>query len=622
MADEEEPPVDEEFQYDTVNMTQEEYDRIKVTPASVPVTPNLNINRLMDSLTGTKQERINQLREIVKDIDPTMFAALRWKWSFWARDNQMAPPGFWTYWLLLAGRGFGKTRTGAEWVNERVQRGLSKRIALVAPTAADVRKVMVEGESGLLAISPPWNRPHFEPSKLQLVWPNGAIAQMFSAEEPERLRGPQCDTFWADELCAWQKMQETWDMLMFGFRLGKNPQGCITTTPKPVPLIKEILADEVSNKNPEGTTVVTRGSTYDNKGNLAAPFFKKVVTKYEGTRLGRQELEAAILDDMPGALWVRADIDRVRVRHNAPPIGKFIMTNPDTGKLVFTDGPEPRTTEEWEALEARSDEIWEELVRRADAIRAVIGEDLTRIAVGVDPNVSNDPNSDEIGIVVVGKGLKTRRGYVLADLSMKGSPNEWAATAILGYDMFMGDRVIYEANQGGNMVEWTIQSTAKFLKQQGLRKSDHVSMTGVHASKGKVTRAEPVSSMYEQGRISHVGTHRILEDQMCLFTSDFDRKAMGFSPDRVDSLVWGFTQLFLEGSDTGILEHYQNMVNSREEEKAKKADPSGFIKLKAPEGVSQAYGQSGTRYNVEEGFILVPKEEVKGLRAGGFVEVQ
>ena len=206
-------------------------------------------------------------------------------------------------WLLLAGRGFGKTRTGAELVRARVAARSARRIALVAPTAADARDVMVEGESGILAISPPWDRPRYEPSKRRLTWPNGAVATLYSADEPERLRGPQHDAAWCDELASW-RYPEAWDMLMFGLRLGTDPRVVVTTTPRPTKLIRELLADP--------TVVVTRGTTYENRANLAPDFLEQIVRKYEGTRLGRQELEAEILDDVPGALWSRGVIEAAR----------------------------------------------------------------------------------------------------------------------------------------------------------------------------------------------------------------------------------------------------------------------------------------------------------------------
>jgi len=585
----------------------EVYDEVVVEPVKVPGSPNWNIGDLVDRAPSTSRDPAKAeaekmawiYEEFIHKLGTQERGALLNKWTFWARPNQLAPKGSWTYWLLLAGRGFGKTRTGAEWINERVQQGKAKRIALVAPTAADVRKTMVEGESGILAISPPWNRPTFEPSKLQLTWPNGAIAQLFSAEEPERLRGPQCDTFWADELAAWKKLKETWDMLQFGFRLGSDPRGCITTTPKPVEIVKLLVRDD---REKGGETAITKGSTYDNRANLTPKFFQQIVSKYEGTRLGRQEIDAEILEDMPGALWQRTSIDATRI--SAPPFP------PIYHDVSVVPGEET----------AMEDLAF--LLRRAKEILNAVPEDLTRIVVSVDPNVSNTEGSDEIGIVVTGKGL-SGKGYVLADCSMRGSPNEWASAAVIAHDMFGADRVIGEANQGGNMVEYTIATAAKSLKEQGKRPSDHVGITLVHATRGKVTRAEPVSALYEQKRISHVGTLSTLEDQMCLFTSDFDRKAMGYSPDRVDALVWGLTHLYHEQQDgAGIFEYMK-----QEAERAKKArEPKvetreGWVRMSAPRGVSHAYGREGDAYQIEEGFVVVKPVDVSALRRTGFVEV-
>lgn len=216
-----------------------------------------------------------------------------------ARSNQHPPGGEWKVVLWMAGRGFGKTRTGAEWVRDQVETGRARRVALVAPTEADARDVMIDGESGILAISPPWNRPRYEPSKRRLTWPNGAIATTYSAERPERLRGPQHDAAWCDELGAWFYGEQTWDMLMFGLRLGGHPRVCVTTTPKPSKLIKGLLADPA--------TQVVRGSTYENKANLAPSFLEKLVAKYEGTRLGQQEIHAEVLEISEGAWFSRFD---------------------------------------------------------------------------------------------------------------------------------------------------------------------------------------------------------------------------------------------------------------------------------------------------------------------------
>ena len=240
-----------------------------------------------------------QLAAFLRQTSDRELEAIEHDWGWWGRPNQRAPKGDWRTWLLLAGRGFGKTRSGAECIRAQVIHHRRRRIALVAPTAADARDVMVEGESGLLAIGPPQQRPRYEPTKRRLTWPNGAIATTHSADEPERLRGPQHDAAWCDEIASW-RYPEAWDMLMFGLRLGNDPRAVVTTTPKPIKIIRELIADP--------TTVITRGSTYDNRANLAPAFLQQIVRKYEGTRLGRQELNAEILDDVSRrSLVPRAD---------------------------------------------------------------------------------------------------------------------------------------------------------------------------------------------------------------------------------------------------------------------------------------------------------------------------
>jgi predicted phage terminase large subunit-like protein len=410
---------------------------------------------------------------LLGSLTPDEAEALLHDWLFWARPTQLPPDGNWSTWLLLAGRGFGKTRTGAEMVRSWVQRGY-RRIALVAPTAGDARDVMVEGESGLLAISHPRDRPLYEPSKRRVTWPNGALATTYSADEPERLRGPQHDAAWCDELAAW-RYPEAWDMLMFGLRLGDDPRVVVTTTPRPVRLIRELLADE--------TTVTTRGSTWDNRPNLAPAFLAQIVRKYEGTRLGRQELDAELLDDTPGALWTRAVIERDRVGH---------------GKSL----PE-----------------------------------LTRIVVAIDPAATSGEEADETAIIVAARD-RSGHGYVLADLSGRHPPTEWARIAVRAYCHHDADRIIAEVNNGGEMVEATIRMI-----------DPDVAYKAVRASRGKVTRAEPVAALYEQGRVHHLGAFPALEDQMCAFTSDFDRNAAGYSPDRVDALVWAMTELLVDGRE-------------------------------------------------------------------------
>lgn len=332
--------------------------------------------------------------------------ALLHDWRFLARPQQLAPEGDWHNWLILAGRGFGKTRTGAEWVREQVKSGVM-RVGLIAPTASDARDVMVEGESGLLAVcwegdrapnGEPLGRPAYEPSKRRLTWQNGAVATMFSAEEPERLRGPQHEVLWCDELAAWKYLRETWDMAMFGLRLGSNPRTCITTTPKPSAVLREIIKDE--------RTAVTRGSTFDNAGNLAPTFLRAIRDKYEGTRLGRQELNAELLDDVPGALWTRDMIDAAR--------------------------------------------------------KNVVVPDMQRIVVAIDPSgtAGESDDGDSIGIVVAGKGVDGL-GYILADRSCKLSPDGWGRRAVAAYHEFGADRIIAERNYGGAMVEHVIKTVDK-----------------------------------------------------------------------------------------------------------------------------------------------------------------
>jgi len=397
--------------------------------------------------------------------------ALGNSWAAVARPNQLPPPGdWWQIWLLLAGRGFGKTRTLAEWVCNQVASGQASRIALVAATAADARDVLVEGESGILAVAPPWFRPIYEPSKRRLTWPNGAVATTFSAEEPERLRGPQHDAAVCDELGSWSR-PETWDMLQFGLRLGRNPRCLVATTPRPTKLIRELLSREGRD------VVVTRGSTYENRANLAPGFFNQVIRKYEGTRLGRQELNAELLEDTPGALWSQGIID---------------------------------------------------------AARQVAAPDLERIVVAIDPAATSGEDADETGIVVVGKDHRGH-GYILADASGKYQPIEWAKIAITAYRTHHADRIVAEINNGGEMAENTLRIV-----------DPNIPFTAVRASRGKVTRAEPASALYEQGRMHHIGTFPQLEDQMTNFTSDFDRNAAGYSPDRVDALVWATTELLVE----------------------------------------------------------------------------
>jgi phage terminase large subunit-like protein len=424
-------------------------------------------NSLIESLASLPQE---QRAKILADLTEAEAEALLWDWRAWARPNQLAPEGDWMTWLVLAGRGFGKTRTGAEWIREEVTAKRMSRIALIAETQKDLEEVMVFGDSGINSVFPPHQRPRITKKPIRVEFHTGAVAFGYNATEPDQLRGPQFDGAWGDELAKWRYARETWDQLQFGLRLGKRPRQIITTTPRPIPILKEILASS--------TTVVTRGVTTDNRANLASSFIKTIVDKYAGTRLGRQELSAEILDDVPDALWTRSALDRDRRKPSEIP-------------------------------------------------------SLRRVVVAVDPAAKkNDIPEDgaATGIVVAGVG-DDGRGYVLDDATCRESPNGWARKAIACFDRYEGDCIVGEINNGGDMVESTIRAVRTT-----------VPFKEVTASRGKWVRAEPIAALYEQGRISHVGTFAALEDEMVNFGPN--GMVGDASPDRVDALVWALTELF------------------------------------------------------------------------------
>ncbi len=406
-----------------------------------------------DSIESWPRQRAAEVSSLLEQ--------LKYKWDYNARPKQILPPGDWITWLILAGRGFGKTRTGAETVRQWAK--TNAIIHIVGATAADARDIMIEGESGILAISPNDERPLYEPSKRRLTWPNGSKAIIFSADEPDRLRGPQAFKAWADELASW-RYPDAWDQLNFGLRLGNNPQVIVTTTPRPTKLIRELSKD--------ATTHITRGSTYENKENLADAFFHQVLTKYEGTRLGRQEIEAEILEDVEGALW--------------------------SGKLI-------------------------------ESTRVSKHPDLKRVVVAIDPAATSKKNSDKSGIVVMGLGVDGY-GYVLEDKSGLFTPQEWARVVIGLYDRHQADRVVGEINNGGEMIEAVLRNAAP-----------NISYKSVHATRGKALRAEPIVSLYEQGKVHHVGVLSELEEEMTGWAPDLGLP----SPDRMDALVWAATDLMV-----------------------------------------------------------------------------
>ena len=330
--------------------------------------------------------------------------AILFDWPFWARENQLAPASFAngekTYWLNQCGRGWGKTRVGAEQV--RAWARTFRYVNLIGATADDARDIMIEGESGIMNICPNSERPNYRKSERKLIWPNGCQSLIFTADEPERLRGKQHEKLWADELGSW-RYPDAWDQAMFGLRLGSTPQAIVTTTPRPTPLVKDLI------KNP--ACVVTRGTAYENRANLAPAFYTAIIRKYEGTRLGRQELNAELLDDNPGALWQRRQIDATRVA-------------------------------------------------KAPAFR--------RIVVGVDPAVTSREDSDETGIICAARGPAPKDStvagehyYITADKSLIASPDVWARAAVKCYHDNSADRLIAETNNGGEMVELTIRTVDK-----------------------------------------------------------------------------------------------------------------------------------------------------------------
>lgn len=340
-----------------------------------------------------EREREAELAKLSTEVRAT----LRWHWPFHARPNQLAPEGDWRTWLALAGRGFGKTEAGAQWIRQRVKDG-ARSIALVAETQKDLEEVMV---ARLVKISPPDEIPKVRYKPVRLFWPNGAIALGYNGTEPDQLRGPEFDTAWVDELAKYRYARDTWDMLQFTMRSGEDPRVFVTTTPRPIPVLREIIASN--------DTVVTRGSTMDNADNLAPAFMRAVVEKYAGTRLGRQELNAEMLDDVPGALWTREMIDAKRIK--AAP-------------------------------------------------------DMRRIVVAVDPSGTagdgNEGQGDDVGIVIAGEGFDGR-GYVLDDFSCNLSPDGWGRRVEEAYTAYNADRIIAERNFGGAMVEAVIKARNKKL---------------------------------------------------------------------------------------------------------------------------------------------------------------
>ena len=389
--------------------------------------------------------------------------ASRLYWEEVARESQLPPESDWLIWLILSGRGWGKTRTGAEWIAHKALSMPKTRWAIVARTFSDARDTCAEGESGIVNVLyryqalQNWNR-----SMGEIHLTNGSRIKLFSAEEPDRLRGPQHHGAWCDELAAWED-PDAWDQLQFGLRLGEKPQTVVTTTPRPIALLKNLIARE--------TTYITRGNTFENAKNLAPAALMELQARYSGTRLGRQELEGELLEDIEGALWSRAWIEQSRITTaNLPP--------------------------------------------------------LYRIIIAIDPAVTSGEDSDETGIVAAG-ATADGHFYVLEDATLKATPDAWGRRAVQAFRDWKADRIVAEVNNGGDMVIMVIQQVDR-----------NAPVTKVHASRGKRVRAEPISALYEQGRVHHVGSFPKLEDQMVSWTPESND-----SPDRLDALVWALTEL-------------------------------------------------------------------------------
>lgn len=467
---------------------------------------NKSLGEVLALSTGPdRDELLHYINELLSPEEQITFAH---SWQVWGRPSQQAPDycmdpncscgGDWTLWLVLAGRGWGKSRTGSEWVHEVAYKYPGCKIGLIGPTSANTRQVMIEGDSGLISTMKPWNPCEYWPSKLEFTFANGSVAYVISADEPNRLRGLQYHFVWCDELCAWAKAEEVWQMMRLGLRLPTKvgwpryrPRVVITTTPKPTPFILQLAG---RSKPKPSSTHITKGNTDDNKANLAQEFYDTIIADLRGTRLGRQELEGEILSDVPGALWRHEMIDPFRIEPDALP---------DLRKVVVAIDP------------------------------AAGGDNATGIIVCGTGHAPGESEIKESHISVASSLKKNQRihGYVVADLSLHGSPDQWARAAVRAFHDFGANEIVAEANQGGEMVRYTIHTV-----------DSSVPVRLVHATRNKKTRAEPIVALFEQGRIHMTGKLPHLEEQ--LLTWDPEISA---SPDRLDAMVWGLHHLLGKG---------------------------------------------------------------------------
>lgn len=417
-----------------------------------------------------------QRREALRLIGESTAARMPACWPLWAHPGQLPPAGAWHTWLVMAGRGFGKTRAGAEWARLVAESDPAARIALVAASLGEARRVMVEGPAGLLAIAPDEARPVFSASKRQLAWPNGAMATLYSAGDPETLRGPQHSHAWCDEIAKWDASSErattAWNNLLLGLRLGARPRVVATTTPRAVPLVRRLLA--------EADTAVTRGRTVENGDNLAPGFVRSMRARFGRSLLARQELDGEMIEEIEGALWSRDLLERCR----------------------------------------------------EDPARNGFGAEPARVVIGVDPPASAGGDACGIVVCVLGADGIAR---VMADCSVrKASPERWARAVAMAARGWDADRVVAEANNGGEMVRSVLHAAEIALP-----------LRLVHASRGKAARAEPVLALYEHGRVRHVGQLPQLEDELCGLMAGGGYEGPGRSPDRADALVWALSELML-----------------------------------------------------------------------------
>jgi len=414
-------------------------------------------------------------QEFFSNLTPESALDLQHDISFIGRPKQQLPTDvYWDTLLVLAGRGFGKSFMGSHAVIKWASANPKCRIALIGANAKDTRDIMILGDSGILKQCHPGFRPKYNPSNNTLTFPNDTICQMYSAETPDALRGPQFHYAWCDELAKFKNQEEMWDMLTMTLRLGEHPQTIVTTTPRPTALVKQLAADPA--------TVLITGSTYENRSNISDNVLSKWKEKYEGTRLGRQELYAEILEDNPYGLFQQDNIDKNRLSTKMAP------------------------------------------------------KAYDRVVVAIDPAITNNAESDATGIAVCAK--LEDHGYLLDDKTMNGSPNEWVSVAIKAYYDNEADLIVYETNQGGDMVKSLINNA-----------DPNIRVVGVRAFKSKQSRAEPISALYEQNRIHHVGYLNELEDEIV----DFDPTLMQRSPNRLDSMVYGFSELFSLSHKTPML---------------------------------------------------------------------